>query len=527
MSNDSKLHRFARQIADKLARGASLPFSDEMEAYIETEPERLLDALDAMAQQLALDTDEAERLATAYLLLISMQLQSLRYALERNLEWAKQLKESFEGRVVSLVGSGTLHGTAMSLIAGAMREAELTPGAAFVAANQAMLEAEAPALDAATDLGSVLQQLADQAGDDAFGLLDALRDALHAVPVEPLAAIAAQMASSSSPLLREAAALLVLHPEKEVRRSVALTLLGTAENVDPRTMRRLILIRGWLPEEERHLIDQVVRAARTKGISCAGWEPRTIKRLTASAIDGSGAQMVVMLSPDGKRQRVSTILLKEGKGVADAWSRGAMSKREVGEMIGEMEATMHTRTVSRPYVDRILCHHLGAGLELGTLAAAGLVDVAESVGAADWRPARLDWRDVLDELLADLPPDALRPVDVEAAIEQSMETAEVSGLLPSWFESDQEVDTLLREAATQGHENLIPVVLERVIAPRKEKWIERLVWVALWMREGEASEHLRWSDFAVLARELLAGRALDTVPLLQEISAQTVAAWDA
>jgi hypothetical protein len=347
------------------------------------------------------------------------------------------------------------------------------------------------------------------------------------VPVEPLAAIAAQMASSGAPLLREAAALLVLHPEKEVRRTVALTLLGTAENLDPRTMRRLILIRGWLPEEERHLIDQVVRAARTKGISCAAWEPRTITRLTASAIDGSGAQMVVMLSPDGKRQRVSTILLKEGKGVADAWSRGGMSKREVGEMIGEMEATMHTRTVGRTYVDRILCHQLGAGLEMGTLAAAGLVDVAESVGAADWRPARLDWHDVLDELLADLPPDALRPVDVEAAIAQSMETAEVSGLLHSWFESDQEVDTLLREAATQGHENLIPVVLERVIAPRKEKWIERLVWVALWMREGEPDLHLRWSDFAVLARELLAGRALDTVPLLQEISAQTVAAWDA
>lgn len=527
MSNVSKLHRFARQIADKLARGASLPFSDEMEAYIESEPERLLDALDALAEQLALDTDEAERLATAYLMLISMQLQSLRYAIDRKLDWAAVLKDSFEARVVSLVGSGTLHGTAMSLIAGAMREAELAPGAAFVAANQAMLEAEAPALDAATDLGSVLQQLADQAGDDAFGLLDALRDALHAVPVEPLAAIAAQMVSSPSALLREVAALLVLHPEKEVRRAVALTLLGTADTLDPRTMRRLILVRGWLPEEERHLIDQVVRAARTKGVSCAAWEPRTITRLTASAIDGSGAQMVVMLSPDGKRQRVSTVLLKEGKGVADAWSRGEMTKREVGEMTGEMAAAMHTRAVSRAYVDRIIGHQLGAGLEAGVVAAAGLVDVAECVGAADWRPAWLDWHEVLDELLADLPAGALRPVGVEAAVAKSMETAEVSGLLNSWFESDQEVDSLLREAATQGHEDLIPVVLDRIIAPRKDKWIERLVWVALWMREGEPDLHQRWADFAVLARELIAGRALDTVPLLQEISAQTVAAWDA
>jgi hypothetical protein len=271
----------------------------------------------------------------------------------------------------------------------------------------------------------------------------------------------------------------------------------------------------------------VVRAARTKGVSCAAWEPRAITRLTASAIDGSGAQMVVMLSPDGKRQRVSTVLLKEGKGVADAWSRGEMTKREVGEMTGEMAAAMHTRAVGRAYVDRIICHNLGAGLEAGFVAAAGLVDVAEAVGAADWRPAKLDWHDVLDELLAALPPEALRPVGVEAAVAKSMETAEVSGLLNSWFESDQEVDTLLREAATQGHADLIPVVLDRVIAPRKDKWIERLVWVALWMREGEPDLHRRWADFAVLARELIAGRALDTVPLLQEISAQTVAAWDA
>jgi hypothetical protein len=69
-------------------------------------------------------------------------------------------------------------------------------------------------------------------------------------------------------------------------------------------------------------------------------------------------------------------------------------------------------------------------------------------------------------------------------------------------------------------------VLDRVISPRQDKWIERLGWVALWLKEAEPDLHFRWSDFAILARELVAGRPLDTIPLMQQIALQTVEATE-
>jgi hypothetical protein len=526
MSDTSKLHLFAAQIADKLSRGKPPPITAEMVDYAEEEPDLLLEALEAFAQQLAQDDEEAENLATAYLLLMSTQMQALRQAVEAPFDWAIALKREFEARIAALVRSGELEGEAMGLIAAAMREAGLPPGEELLAASQALLDSESQELPEGADLGALLSQIAAQAGDDVFALLDALRDAMHAVPPEPLAAIAAQLATAPVPALREACALLVLHTEKEVRRGVALALNGAAEGISPTTLRRLILVRGWLPEDERPLIDQVVRAARTKGVACAAWETRTTSQITASAIDGAGAQMLIALSPQGKRQRVSAVLLKEEKGIADAWCRGPMSKREVGEMIGDIDMGLLTHEVARDYADRVVCHQLGVGLELGLVPPPGLIDVAESIGAPEWRPALMPWRQLLDELIDAVPPEALTPDGVEAAVEQSMETAQSSGLLDSWFESDQEVEDLLREAPQEGPEALVQLVLDRVIEPRQEKWIERLVWVALWLKEAEPDLHLRWFDFAVLAREIVNGRALATIPLIQEVAQQTVDATE-
>jgi hypothetical protein len=527
MTDARKLHQFAEQIADKLSRGKPPPITSEMVDYAEEEPALLLETLDAFAQQLAQDDEEAENLATAYLLLMSTQMQALRQAVEAPFDWAITLKQEFEARIASLVNSGDLEGEAMGLIAAAMREAGLTPGEALMAASQALLDADSQELPETADLGVLLAQIAEQAGDDVFALLDALRDAMHAVPPEPLAAIAAQLATAPVPALREACALLVLHTEKEVRRGVALALNGAAEGISPTTLRRLILVRGWLPEDERPLIDQVVRTARTKGVDCAAWEARTASQITVSAIDGAGAQMLIALSPQGKRQRVSAVLLKEEKGIADAWCRGPMSKREVTEMIDDLDMGLLTHEVGRDYADRIVCHQLGAGLELGIVPPPGLIDVAESIGAPEWRPATLPWRQLLDDLIAAAPESALGPDGIASAVEQSMETAEGSGLLESWFESDQEVEDLLSEAAGDDPDTLLQLVLDRVIAPRQEKWVERLVWIALWLKEAAPELQFRWYDFAVLAREIVNGRPLKTIPLMQAIALQTVQATEA
>ena len=82
------------------------------------------------------------------------------------------------------------------------------------------------------------------------------------------------------------------------------------------------------------------------------------------------------------------------------------------------------RPVSRKYFDRILRHHLQVGLSAGTLPPAGLLQVAETIGHADWQPELLDWRCALAAMLAALPAAMLTPQAVSALLHTSADWAD-------------------------------------------------------------------------------------------------------
>jgi hypothetical protein len=77
-------------------------------------------------------------------------------------------------------------------------------------------------------------------------------------------------------------------------------------------VRRLIAMRNWRPENERAEVDAVIRKARAAGIDCAPWEAGNIEAIVATAIDGATAQGVLLISPAGRKKRISSVLTKGG-----------------------------------------------------------------------------------------------------------------------------------------------------------------------------------------------------------------------
>ena len=154
-----------------------------------------------------------------------------------------------------------------------------------------------------------------------------------------------------------------------------------------KSLRRLIGMRNWCPEKERPALDAIIRAVRAKSIDCAAWPQGGARTIYASGIDGSGAQGFLIVSPVARKVQISSVLLKSG--VRDAWSAPPASEREVQSTLAlpAMETSM--RSVSRKYFDRILRHHLQVGLPAGALPPAGLLQVAETIGHADWQPELL------------------------------------------------------------------------------------------------------------------------------------------
>jgi hypothetical protein len=117
----------------------------------------------------------------------------------------------------------------------------------------------------------MLEAVAKQCGNDPFLVASLLAETSHAMPVQARAFMAVEQIRSANTVAREAAVLLILDAESLVRHSVAVELQATIGSLSPASLRRLIAMRNWCLKNEQHLVDAVVRAARTKGIACAPW----------------------------------------------------------------------------------------------------------------------------------------------------------------------------------------------------------------------------------------------------------------
>ncbi|MGH6962382.1 MAG: hypothetical protein ACREE7_18020, partial [Dongiaceae bacterium] len=416
------IHRYAKRIAHDLARGRPAALTDEIAAYLETEPQGIFDNLNGLVERV--DEDDAdENLAGAYIALLVMQLEFLRYRIDRGHRQAIDLRAAFEERVVALVREGESPGLLLGAVGAAMYQAKLDAGPVLRALQQEFLEDDDDdevGDDADPDIAAALSNIAATCGGDVFAVIESLAEATHAMPAAARSLFAARMLAGPAPVMREAAALLPLDADPEVRRTVAAALRGNAGSLTPAALRRLIAIRNWVSAEEQPTIDDTVRAARSSGVACAGWKLATVTDLRASGIDGSSATGVAMVSPNGGRHRFSSILFRFGVGIIDAWSTEPMAKGRLRGMLRQAEEGLVLRSVSRRYLDQLVQHHLAVGLERGAPPPLTLLQVAETIGAAEWRPVRLDWQVTLEALVAELPPALRAPARVAEVMKDSI-----------------------------------------------------------------------------------------------------------
>ncbi|QDM25596.1 hypothetical protein FNL56_05140 [Tardiphaga sp. vice304] len=144
---------------------------------------------------------------------------------------------------------------------------------------------------------------------------------------EPLAIGYLGLALAGIPEARGAAVLFLLDPNSTMRRAVAGALGQVAASLTPTEVRRLIAMRNWRPENERAEVDAVIRKARAAGIDCATWDGGSIKAIVVTGVDGATAQGLLLISPAGRKERISAVLTKGG--IADAWSGEPESRRQI------------------------------------------------------------------------------------------------------------------------------------------------------------------------------------------------------
>jgi hypothetical protein len=502
--------------------GRPPPFNAAFDRYCESSPREIFAAFAGAARHMP-PAGKDEPLAIGYLFLLQRLLEHLRYRTDKGYADAAKLIADFQADVVAQVEAGNVDGRMLAFVGGALHQSKIpaspAPELAAASAKQPLdLDEDGPF---PTDIHAALAGILEACDGDPFMTVGALTETGHAMPTEARGALAGALALAGNAGARGAAVLFLLDPNSAVRRAVAAALAQAAASLTPTEVRRLIAMRNWRPENERAEVDAIIHKARASGIDCAPWEAGSIEAIAATAIDGATAQGFLLISPAGRKKRMSSLLIKDG--IADAWSGAPESRRQIEMSLAAAGMDAPTIAVSRSYLDRTVAHQLALSIEKREAPPFGLLQVAETIGGADWQPARMVFGETLAGLMAEVPEAMREPAALASLLRKSDDLADLDVVAQSWFEDDPQVAQAVERARGRDRAKLATYLLQSVIARHRDRWADIVLRTALWMREAPPEADLCWRELAIVAKALVDGRDVTEIGLMRDIALRTIA----
>jgi hypothetical protein len=438
-----------------------------------------------------------------------------------------QLAEAFQA-VEAALAANRLPSNVLMLIARAFVQAGLKPGPALKAATLAGMDAEiSPRLMPARpdDLADHLSPIAEALGHDPFAIHAEIAATGAAFPAEHRAAMAAEFATSPIPAVRDAALGFLLDADPAPGAAVLEALVAQAHRhpAPSRLIERLVCLRPWLPPARQAKLDTAIRTLRAKAAAPEPASRSEVVRRLASLCDGAGAQSVFALVKTGRRFALASVLIKTDVGIADAWLRQDMSKREADGVVAQIIAGAEAVEVSAGFVTMRIADALAINLVRQIPPPFGLLQVTECLGLGLVQPAALTPLALVDRLLTGLPPDRTGPEATAAGHVEAADWPAQFKTVASWFEAGEAVEALLRPVATRGKR--VQAMLTQLLPGRRPFWAERCAWMAATLKDSAADHGEAWLDFALVARDLARRDAPADMPLLHMIAETTVDAF--
>ncbi|MBF0293881.1 MAG: hypothetical protein HQL96_01725 [Magnetococcales bacterium] len=525
---ERQLRQFAARIAGEIARDRPALISRAVMGVFEQRPVLIFDLLRLLREQFASSEGRSDDyLISAYFILLSHSLQNIRFGMERHFDWAREIFVEFQNAVVAQAREENFAPQLLVGILEALAEAKLEITQELLDVYEYQITHFAPEGELPTrgQIDAMFESLVDEHGGDPFAIGDTLAQMIRALPLDAQSALIGEFASSALPGMKDAVVSLCLHPEEQVRHEALQWLLHNARLLTPTALRRLIVIRNWLPEKGRRSLDTLIKTARIKGVECASRpEGAPVRILRASQVDGVGAQSLMLSIHQQNRQaRIGSVLLKQNIGLADAWITPPLAAKEVTRTLRHAARREYFLDVSEEYLDVAIRHNIAVGLEKGIPPSSGLLQLAEAIGVAEWMPRRLEGSELAAGILAEY--GGVDPESAEEMVRTSGVWGEIPGIASSWFEESQEITLFLEQCAGAEPLELVERVLERYCEPNRASWAERFAWTAYWfhMQSARVRERVELDrHFAVLALELYRGRPLAEVPVMRGIAFRTI-----
>jgi hypothetical protein len=304
--------------------------------------------------------------------------------------------------------------------------------------------------------------------------------------------------------------------------AAAEALVPVAGRLAPDSLRRLITIRNWRPENERAAVDAIIREVRARNIVTAPGAPDQIVAAYASPEDGSGAQGVMFEVPAGKKRQFVSIMLK--RGVTDAFVLDPMTKKETAGLLDNMADEGGLRPVETAYAHRMIAHNLALGAAAGHAAHHGLLQVAERAGAV-WQPAAIDWAEEQADCLSAIGDMFLKGPMMSEINKTALFWIEFGGLPESWFAEGDFARSKFESVRKKKLAAQIDHVLAEILEPARLEWAGFFTRIGLFLRHSPGGRENVWQNFIAQSQLIRDGMALDEMPVMHIIARTTVSAF--
>ncbi len=485
------------------------------------------DLLDLLLREYALEATSREMSDNykACLILLEDALTEIRYAVERERGWAIDAAERIQREMLERVFKVEVDKRVQDDLIQVLHEAklELHPDIRSKSEELARYYGRFTSHKAPPNLEKTFDEIAARSPDGPFQAMEALMADLDLFPPEGQVLAIAEMAKARNPLIRELAALLLLHPNREVRRHVpgVFSELISPKSVSPVSLRRMIGLRGWLPEAERPALDHLIAGLRAARVECAPMPPLRRAKVYASPMDGSGAQGFLIVVGQKRVFQLMTVLVKQGWGIRETFTHYRLSREEVESIVGDMTRETKSQLIEPRYMSRVISHFIRVGRQKGSPPPAGLLQVAEAMGVEYWAPRRL----VLDEEISVLEelidPRYLASEYVKEVLDGSRRWQADKDFAISWFEDDNRVDEVLKSIfggdslpSFEHIEKARKRIMKEVIETKYDVWAERLLSMTLWAKACKGDGPVAWEDLFIIARQFRLGIPAKKIPLL-------------
>jgi len=382
-------------------------------------------------------------------------------------------------------------------------------------------------------LPALLDQMRREGGlNTSFKLYDFLVSQMQLQPLERQCALIKELIVAKNTLIQDVGVLMLLHPKKTIRCMVPLIWLdhinGTM-NVSPISLRRFIVIRNWLPNDEQAAVDLLIKKTRQAGVMPAPHPSSKIVKLISSSVDGAGVQFVIFETKAKNKRTIAGFLLKEGVGIREPFVMYKAHADEFSDMI--KHHTLPSKTVSTTYISKLVAHFIAVGQQKNHVPEAYFLEIAELFGAQQWLPQMIDPMAEINRIKDQEKLDTNDAVLVEQALNVSASWISSADFADFWFETGDRINEIIMNAVEEhsktkarNHDNTLLKMMTRALMKNDllDKWILILIRMLLWHRSKSIKGN-DWKYFLVIAEMLLQGYPAENITLMEKITERSIA----